>query len=60
MSDFQVYAHVRKDPCKTCGKPLTFSTQFKKFGEHRVEVCEWCKLEWHNQDAPGPVEVGDG
>lgn len=58
MAEFQTFAHVRKDACRQCGRPLTFCAQFSKFGHHRVEVCEHCALEWHNDDPPGKVEVG--
>jgi len=56
---FEEFAHVRKDACRTCGRPLVFCSQFKKFGEHRVEVCEFCKTVRHNDDAPEPVVVGE-
>lgn len=59
MSDFQTFAHVRKDACRVCGRPLTFCSQFKKaMGQHRVEVCEFCRTVRHNEDDPQPVEVG--
>lgn len=57
VAKFEEFAHVRIDACRSCGRPLAFSSQFKKFGEHRVEVCEHCALIWHNDDKPEPVTV---
>lgn len=58
MTKFEEFARVRMDPCTACGKPLLFCSQFKKFGEQRVEVCEFCKTVRHNGKIEGDVEVG--
>jgi hypothetical protein len=56
---FEEFARVRMVACRQCGRPLIFCAQFKKFGEHRVEICEFDKLQWHNDDPPRPIEVGE-
>ena len=60
MSDFQEFARVRKDSCIQCGKPLAFCSQFKKMGQHRIEVCEFCKTVRHNGKVEDEgIEVGE-
>jgi len=60
--DFEEFARVNdpRCPCPVCGKPCTFASNFKKFGEHRVRVCATCKTVTHNDDKPEPIEVTEG
>ena len=57
--DFDEYLRIDspKEPCPECGKPLAFSSQFKKMGRgklvadnvQKVQVCRHCKKSWHNE-----------
>ena len=61
MTDFEEYLRIDspKEPCPECGKPLAFSSQFKKMGRQKVQVCRHCKKSWHNGNLVADnVEVG--
>ena len=61
MSDFEEYLRIDSplEKCRECHQPLAFSSQFKKFGKQKVEVCRHCKKSWHNGElVSSDVEVG--
>ena len=56
-SDFKEGARHLMDPCPVCGEPCIFSSDFSKFGKHRVRVCLKCKAVYHNGKREGDLEL---
>ncbi len=62
MSEFQEYLRIDhpNELCPECHQTLAFSSQFKKFGKQKVQVCRHCKKSWHNGVVVAEnVEVGE-